>query len=634
MAFPTPGRAVDFGIDTVYHRNDGSILVQQRTAATIQTDWTSSRHTVGSGWSDPGEWAAGRYSAELSIDGELVATTWFEITEDPQLILDQGSPLTLPSQLQQLAERLPWTQDGLSYVEQRALGALWHMQREDRELACYVASLPWTLDSITSDERGALEHLALLAKQATVLASGLARVPWLANHVSSAEWDVLRTITLIGDRDPKLAQQLASLPWSTDDITESESEALEHFQVLTEGDAAMAARVAAFSWVADAFTEDERWTLRHLSDLTLQSPMLGTTVAGFSWMADSITADQRWALRYLLDLAELDPVLAEQLAAGQFLSGSFEDRDQYALYSVLQLADSPEDLDQLTATTWFQDGVDHQEAALITVLPRQSRVAPEEFQSLVSGYDYQSSSVTLPLAGEVQLTILRLAPEEPLRADGQMDRLEAAVQQIEAFMGLPFPQKDVILLYAETGTQTTGVYVGTHMVVDRPLVIQGDLRRVEAHEVSHYYWHRGVPIWFQEGAAEFLTTLVVSQVYGDSFQSRVTEVGGSDARRCQSLGMGTLRQLVENLAIVGYEEQSLSQVIVADKIGALALFLDLYQAMGADSLQSAWRRIYQAADMGHDHTEAEIYQVFSEEGLGDTSGDFRRIYSLWHGGDF
>ena len=187
LAFPTPGRAVDFGIDTVYHRDDGSILVQQSTAVTIQPDWTSSRHTVGSGWSDPGEWAAGRYSAELSIDGQLVATAWFEITEDPQLILDQGSPLTLPIQLQQLAERLPWTQDGLSYVEQRALAALWHVHQEDRELASYVASLPWTLDSITSDERGALEHLALLAKQDIVLASGLARLPWLADHVSSEE---------------------------------------------------------------------------------------------------------------------------------------------------------------------------------------------------------------------------------------------------------------------------------------------------------------------------------------------------------------------------------------------------------------------------------------------------------------
>ena len=92
----------------------------------------------------------------------------------------------------------------------------------------------------------------------------------------------------------------------------------------------------------------------------------------------------------------------------------------------------------------------------------------------MASYDYQTSSTTLPLAGEVQLSILRLGAEEPLRAQGQMDRLEAAVRRVEEFMGLPFPQKDIILLYGETGTQTTGVYVGSHIVVDPPLVIQGD----------------------------------------------------------------------------------------------------------------------------------------------------------------
>ena len=327
--------------------------------------------------------------------------------------------------------------------------------------------------------------------------------------------------------------------------------------------------------------------------------------------------------------------MARQLAAMPFLALSLEERDQHAIASIRDLAGAPEDLELLTTSAWFQDGVDHQEAALVTVLYRQSIIAPQEFRSLVASYDYQTSSVTLPLAGEVRITILRLGPEETLKAQGQMNRLEAAVRQIEGFMGLPFPQKkDIILLYGETGTQTTGVYVGSHMVVDRPLVIQGDLRRVEAHEVSHYYWNTGVPVWFFEGASEFLTSFVISEVYGDSLRTRFTEVGGNDARRCESLSMGTLQRLIDNLAIIGYEEQSQHPYFICNYTLGEALFLDLYQTLGSDSFQSTWRRIYQAGAAGYQYTEAEIYQLFYEEAPAAVAGDFQRVYSLWHGGDF
>ena len=704
LAFPAPARQTDMVIDSVFLRNDGSILAQQSTEVTINADWTSIWHSVGSGWTDPGQWAVGLYRAELSIEDELAATAWFKVTDDAQVAIDPDTLTNLPGQQAQLAERLSWTKDGLSYVEQRAFGALSRILSEDQDLASTVASLPWVLDGMTSDERGALEHFALLAQQDVALATDVAGLTCLADIVSATEWDALRSITLLADRDPELSRQLLGLPWSTDDITEDERAALENFANLAQDDPALADRVTAFAWTADDITQQEsqalgflaglarqdvslggvvaafpwltddvaepEWnTLANLLNLTNGDHDLGRTVSRYAWLADDIT-DTEWrvlgtlapiasadvstaktvssfpwladavndaelqVLRELRGISEQNPSLAQGLAAMPFLTLSFEERDQHAIESIRSLSGTPEDLELLTTSAWFQDGVDHQEAALVTVLYRQSIIAPEEFRSLVTSYDYQTSSTTLPLAGEVQLTILRLGPEESLRAQGQMNRLEAAVRQIEGLMGLPFPKKDIILLYAETGTQTTGVYAGSHIVVDRPLVIQGDLRRVEAHEVSHYYWNTGVPLWFTEGAAEFLTTLVISQVYGDSLQSRITRVGGTYARQCQSLSMGTIQRLIDNLAIVGYEEQSLRPYFICNYYMGEALFLDLYQTLGADSLQAAWGRIYQAGAAGYEYTEAEIYEEFYEEAPAALTGDFQRVYSLWHGGDF
>ena len=142
-----------------------------------------------------------------------------------------------------------------------------------------------------------------------------------------------------------------------------------------------------------------------------------------------------------------------------------------------------------------------------------------------------------------------------------------------------------------------------------------------------------MPVWFSEGASDFLTSFVISQVYGDSLQARFTTVGGNYARLCQARGMGTLQQLVDNLAIIGYEEQSRRSYFICNYNLGEALFIDLYQTMGADAFQSTWRQIYQAGAMGHEYTEAEIYQLFFTEAAA-VEEEFQQAYSLWHGGDF
>ena len=407
-------------------------------------------------------------------------------------ILSIRDPL-LAAQVTQLS----WVEDGIDGQELTALGQLILMSRNDARIALTMLGLPWVRDEISEPEQQALESIASLAREDTVLAETVAGLPWLTDGISEDEQWSLWSIAELIAHSYELGNRVANFPWLADRISGDERWALANLRELALHSLDLGKIASEFPWVADDITDTDRGALRGLRDLTQISVELGSTAAGFTWMAERITEDKRWALKHLSDLAEKDESLATELLDGEFLTDSFDERDGHALLSILQISESPEDLGLLRSALWFVDGINHEDAAVLTVLPRQSTISPQEFRSLLGDYEYQSKIASLPLAGDVQLTILRLSPETALKAEGQMDRLENAVRHTEEFFGVPFPQQDIILLYGETGTLTTGIHAGTHMVVDRPVSIQGDLRRVEAHELGHYYWGTSaIPVWF------------------------------------------------------------------------------------------------------------------------------------------
>ena len=132
LAFPTPDRETALSINSAFIQNDESMFSQQSAEVAIQAGWTSLWHSVGSGWTDPGQWDVGLYRVELSIGNALAAKAWFRITDDAQVVVATDSVVALTGQLAQLAERLPWTTDGFSYAEQRAVGALSRILQEDQ----------------------------------------------------------------------------------------------------------------------------------------------------------------------------------------------------------------------------------------------------------------------------------------------------------------------------------------------------------------------------------------------------------------------------------------------------------------------------------------------------------------------
>jgi hypothetical protein len=81
LEYPKPGIRKNFRIDAVWYRGDGSVYAEQVKDAYVEPDWSSSHHTIGRGWDNPGNWEPGSYRIVLSVDGREVAWQIFTIVD-------------------------------------------------------------------------------------------------------------------------------------------------------------------------------------------------------------------------------------------------------------------------------------------------------------------------------------------------------------------------------------------------------------------------------------------------------------------------------------------------------------------------------------------------------------------------
>jgi len=79
LAFPPPGRRIDFQLDAVWYKRDGSELTRQTLPVHVDSDWGSSWHTLGYGWVEGGHWIPGSYRVDFYCGSQRVATGTFQI---------------------------------------------------------------------------------------------------------------------------------------------------------------------------------------------------------------------------------------------------------------------------------------------------------------------------------------------------------------------------------------------------------------------------------------------------------------------------------------------------------------------------------------------------------------------------
>jgi len=79
LKFPNPQQRIDFQIDAIWYRPDGSQMSQQATHAYVLPSWGVSYHSNGYGFTDPNHWAFGTYRVELYYKGTRLTSGSFQI---------------------------------------------------------------------------------------------------------------------------------------------------------------------------------------------------------------------------------------------------------------------------------------------------------------------------------------------------------------------------------------------------------------------------------------------------------------------------------------------------------------------------------------------------------------------------
>lgn len=556
------------------------------------------------------------------------------------------APTPPPDAFTLIRSNLPWANDALNADEQQALDSISRLARLDTSLATTAASYPWVMDGIAGqDEWQPLERLASLAETNGAIAGTVAGFPWIVDGLNIEESKSLDFIESLAARDAGLATAIVAMPWVADDITKAEWKALQNLNALAFDDASLAKRASAFIWVLDGIGGPKEWdtmessTLSNLSIAMRKDVSLGTTILGYPWLFDDLTIGEASAIGLLRNLAQPDLSLAKQIAPMPFLTGSFEEHDELALRSIDRLDTIPGALALLTGQRWYQDGLDDKEAVFVSVLAELAKRSPEQFRAIVADRHIRAQQFTLPLAGDVRVYAFRRNPFHEY--DPVLPQLEGAARGMEGLMGVPFPRREIIVLYVDPfGFQEVGIFpaalfVGTHLLVTRPEVIQGDYRQTLAHEVAHYYWaYDNAPLWFAEGGANFLASYALDRSQQVPLADRRHELDARHIPRCSRAGIETIQQLIDVLAAEGHSKHSKSPQFYCNYYVGEFLLLNLYQLMGADGSTGAWRELYMLAESeGRPLNETEIYQAFLRNTPAARVGEFKELYNRWHGGD-
>lgn len=79
LSFPKPSRRIDFQVDAIWYKSDGTEMTRQTLSAYVLPEWGTSWHTRGYGWVEPGHWTPGNYRVDLYFQNMRIASGTFQI---------------------------------------------------------------------------------------------------------------------------------------------------------------------------------------------------------------------------------------------------------------------------------------------------------------------------------------------------------------------------------------------------------------------------------------------------------------------------------------------------------------------------------------------------------------------------
>ena len=524
-----------------------------------------------------------------------------------------------------LSEIVPWFRippDADHAKAGRALRGIW---LRDADLGSVVAEAAWVVDGVDYTEAEALRLLngiaAIDAALARLVANGLSA----AGGVTADRMVLLRYLVELAAVDATLATMIAGYPWIVDGIGVHERAAIGALRSLAARDAALARVVAGYPWVNDGIFPHEVDAIEELRSLAATDAALANAVAGFRWVADDMTLGESWTLGALYLVADTDLSRAWLLleTAGQ-ASGDWQGR---VARSLARLAlSAPDGFDELTRELGVADGLTDEETALLIVLLETRSRDRRLYDDLVHSHHVQTGTVSLPLAGEVDIWLFGNAPF--LLDEDLLAIVADTVRIFERFLSVPFPVNDIVLLVVTESATSYEMQVenwGTLLVDKRSWNTQAPNI---APLTARYYLRWGLgPPWLRRGGPSFMESYWRDRLGIESLEDRKHAVWDAVEAYCHDKGIPNILKL--SVRVRDNDSFICSYSLVE------YFLLDLFETLGEEATGAAIRELYLLySSEGRPVTEEEIYQAFLDHTPAGLEEEFRDVYRRLHGGSF
>ena len=535
--------------------------------------------------------------------------------------------------------RRPWVVDGMNYYEVDALWALSEVISKDFELAKTAITLPWLSDDVDNDERSILWTMNFIASKDLELARMTIRLPWVNDEIHNGEQPAISHLNSLASKDVELARTMMSLPWFNDDIDDREQSAINYLNSIASKDLELARTTTSVSWFADNVTSNELQTLWALSSIASEDLDLARMMVRVPWLADDVTSDEITILWALNDIASADFELTYNVLPPPWREG-YLDRslNYFSLHSLgVIAAHKGNALAQLTAQPWFADGLNEEEAVLVTILypiDEDSLL----YQDLLKDRYTQTRTFSLPLAGDVNIWVIQPTPFPT--GDDVLTVIEDTARISEDFLGIPFPTTDIILLVTDQSYKADGYHAWSHMRLPRH--DDGGEIGVPSlpHETAHYYFTRPQPWWLVEGGANFIESYYNDRKGVQSLADRATDIARIVKEYCvDGFSIENIWHLIHT---PGYQTVEYPATGCRYSMGEEFL-LSAYMAIGEEAMSAAIRELYlsykeyertESSGQGRRATEEAVYDAFLKHTPADRKEAFRDLYQRLHGGPY
>ena len=493
------------------------------------------------------------------------------------------------------------------------------LEQQDPQLSTSIKELEWTQDGINDTESGAIQDLLYIAVVSRAVASSIVVLHWVQDDIDDIEAEVFRWMNNIGSAE--VASFVVSLGWVQDGIDAVEVSTIEKLSYVANRDTGVGLSLVALGWVQDGIDDVEAEAFRWMSNI--ESAEVALSVVSLSWVQDGIDAVELETIEELSYMANRDMAAALRIVGMPFVE-TIEPPDISAISSLRRLAASrPEMLAMVMSHASLRDGISDDLAPVVATLHGVAGTNPGLIDVLLdpAKVSLERRTITLPLAGNVILVIIRTAPG----AARSMDLLEHSVRSAEEYMEAPLPTSYVGLLYenAVPGSNA-GTNFGTHIAIRPKYDVDDGSHEATfagsgiAHEVAHYYWS-GNEDWVDEGTADLMASVIEGARIGRPIAVTNTPCGHA----------GSIAEL-EGLGVAQGDIEFQCNYSLGER-----LFVDLHRTLGYERFQQGFRALYLASEAEDDADNLRGTSVGIEhigEAFRSDDGAENAVIARWYDG--